>query len=323
MFKFTKKTIDKNCDLGFRPFDLIETPQIKYNTLNLTNTISVNGVKYVKLPSILSSFDMESIVKEINISYECVNKHLNVFRYGDFIVLHGIIECNICKNINNLVFDLKTHTFQSVPFTHEVLKNSELKPNSTPIFVFMVIYINEKWNMVSYNSEISQLITFNNNKMVHIFNSSFGCHDINILPKNSVHIFAKSILSIVENDDKKFSYIISYEKMNKKTYKLKKLQTLFPECFNIKIKLARFNKKYFDITIISYIDDFDIITLLLKYGNIPETYNNLTVTSKQAFMKLLNTKLIDFNISSSTGNIYYNTFNETESLSSSGYANIN
>lgn len=204
-----------------------------------------NEKRLFKISDFVEKEQINYMIYEIGLSYECILHHVNVNYYEEYnlSILTGDSNCEDCNEVDNIVFDHGTFTFHSIPFVHKVTFLSE---NSSPEFLFKLVYIAEQWLLISYGNILNKLI-FYGSTFEELFYKSWGFNRISILPKNQCHLFSKSLKSIIENTNNDFSYLFSYYKQDQFCLISKKLKLLFPFKTGTKIR--------FSYPVIGFIDE--------------------------------------------------------------------
>lgn len=277
------------------------------------NKVCLEINNHLKLKDLIEEEQLNYVIYELGLPSDCIFNHINVNYYEMYncSVLSGDLSCEDCKNIDNVVFDHLTYTFHSMPLVHTVY--SSTTQISTPMLILNLIYISEKWIIVSYGGILNNLLFYNGNTFEEIFKRSWGFNKISILPKNQGHIFAKSLKSIIENTNDGFDYIMSYYKQDQFCFINNKLKTLFPSkvCMQMKFLYAAINtleekepwivvnnfkrrtskKQLKRLSVISYLTEPMIKTfsVLISSGNLRDAVNyNFPLTN------LINPNLISY-----------------------------
>lgn len=128
------------------------------------------------------------------------------------LLLVGEPTCEKCSWIANLLFDLSNFVFYNTSFIHKNVFCEDILPfNSKPIVVWCMVFVHDKWLMVSQNRLIDDEVALNGQTYEEVFKRSWGYNGISILPKNECHFFYKSVEDILANS-KRMTYILSTEK---------------------------------------------------------------------------------------------------------------
>jgi hypothetical protein len=228
------------------------------------------------------------LIYELGLSCDCIFNHINVNYYEEYqcSILSGEVMCNECGDVDNVVFDHRGYTFHTIPSVHLISSShSNMSRESHPILVFNLVYVSEKWLIVSYGNILNELLFYNGNTFEEIFNKSWGFNGISILPRNQCHVFTKSLKSIVENNSSDFVYVLSYYKQDQRCFVNKRLKFLFPDDSNpIQIQFAYPN--------ISFLDEKETWSVLnnFKKRTTKKKLKRFTITShlSQSMIKTFN-----------------------------------
>lgn len=224
------------------------------NSYTNFNRVYLRMAEKLCLQDVIEKEQINYIVYELGVPLECLLNHVMANYYEEYgcSILSGNLFCNDCNKLENVLFDHKTFSFQTMSFVHTT-EISE-KSTSLPVLIITLVYVMDKWLIISYGNILNKLVFYNGNTFEDIFNKSWGYNGLSILPKNQCHLFSKSLKCIVENTDGGFIYLMSYYKQDHFCFVNKKLKLLF--CDNEK-KLSNF-QLYFSYPLSDYLEENEL-----------------------------------------------------------------
>jgi hypothetical protein len=144
-------------------------------------------------------------MRELKIDAECKD-HLRIVTFiGSQFIIKG--ACHACKWVDNLIFDTASMCSQNIPFTH----NFKSKVGGVPCIILCLIFIEDKWTIISFGQALNDVPFLTGKTFGEILAEGFRTIAFNVLPKNQIHFFGKSLSSILTADPK-IGYVVSFNK---------------------------------------------------------------------------------------------------------------
>ena len=221
------------------------------------------------ISSIIDSNQHESLADELEVPFPCIQKHIVCnYQSEELLFLNGNSNCKLCSWLCNIIFDLNNFVIYNTSFSHKVHFKKNIQ-SSIPILLFSLIFINDKWYIVSENKLLNYEYSINGLTYEEIFYNSWGYNDLSLLSKSEYHFFYKRIEDIIMNK-KDMSYIMSVKRRSNISFTNGVLSKAFPESPS---KLYfRFTNNYIEFT--TYIDESYsyILFILLKTNCFKKTF---------------------------------------------------